>query len=326
MADPIHLRHTVNVGARQHSHASGNRSDSCQIAPRCGQTQRLSNRLRAVTDWREAVSPSGVRFVFHDSGEGPLVVLLHGFPDTPHGWDRISTSLVEAGYRAVRPWLRGYHKDTVVPGRGYDALTISHDPVELLDALGVGQAHALVGHDWGAAITYGAAAVAPERFASFVPIALPHPRVLPRDPLTLVKARHFAGFKMPWAEAMTRLNNFHYIESLYRRWAPRWSGPSRDACLAHAKACFADPVALTGAIDYYRALRPTPPPELRRVPQVRTLVVGGTDDLVPAPLFAKTAELMGDRSRALIVDGAGHWPHREREDDFIEALLGLLAG
>lgn len=275
-------------------------------------------------DWMDAVAATGQPFVFRESGDGPVVVLLHGYPDTPHGWDRIAEALASAGFRAVRPWLRGYHPATVVAGRGYDALTIAQDPVVLLDALGVERAAALVGHDWGASITYGTATVAPQRFASYVPIALPHPRLLPRDLPTLVKARHFLGFKMPWAEAMTRRADFHYVETLYRRWAPTWSGPDRDECLARAKQCFRDPVALTGSIDYYRALAPKAPAELRRVPDVRALVVGGTRDLVAPELFTRTAEQLGTGSRALVLDGAGHWPHREREDAFIAALLEFL--
>lgn len=276
-----------------------------------------------MAEWSEARAEDGQKFVFRDAGDGPVVLLLHGFPDTPHGWEGIAGALVGAGYRAVRPWLRGYSPATI-SGRGYDALTIAHDPVLLLDALDVQQA-VLVGHDWGAAVTYGAASVAPDRFRAVVPIAIPHASLLPRDVRTLIKARHFAGFKMPWAETMTRLNDFHYIDSLYRRWAPAWTGPARDECVTNVKACFRDPACLSGAIDYYRALAPKAPRELHGVPQVRALVVGGTDDLVPPALIGKTAERMAAGSRSLIVDGAGHWPHRENEQLFTTTLLEFLA-
>jgi pimeloyl-ACP methyl ester carboxylesterase len=251
-------------------------------------------------------------------------VFLHGFPDTPHGWDRIATAVAAAGYRTIRPWLRGYHPDTLVAGRGYDAMTTAHDPVELLDALGVDRA-VLVGHDWGAAVTYGASSVAPERFRAIVPIAIPHPSLLPRDPGTLLAARHFAGFKMPWAEAMTRRHDFGYLDTLYKRWAPNWSGPQKDECLRNVKQCFREPTSLTGAIAYYRALSPKAPRELARPADVRALVVGGTDDIVPAELFAKTAERLADGSESLVVEGAGHWPHREGEDEFTAKLISFLA-
>ena len=277
-----------------------------------------------MSDWSSATAPSGQRFVFAEAGDGPVVVFLHGFPDTPHAWDGIATQVAAAGYRTIRPWLRGYHPDTLVSGRGYDALTIAGDPVELLDALGVDTA-VLVGHDWGAAVTYGAASVAPQRFRAVVPIAIPHPSLLPRDARTLWAARHFAGFKMPWAEAMTRRNDFAYLDHLYRRWAPNWSGPQRDDALRRVKESFRQPSSLTGAIDYYRALAPKTPRELTRPAPVRALIVGGTDDLVAAELFAKTAERMGDGSESLIIDGAGHWPHREGEDEFTGRLITFLA-
>lgn len=272
--------------------------------------------------WNEVTAAGGQRFVYRDTGDGPAVLLLHGYPDTPHTWDGVAAALAGAGYRAVVPWLRGYHPATV-SGRGYDALTIAQDPVLMLDALGLDRA-VLVGHDWGAAMTWGSAAVAPQRWRAIVPIAIPHPSLLPRDPRSLWGARHFVGFKMPWAAAMTRFNDFHYVGSLYRRWAPGWSGPDRDACLAHAKECFRDPVCLNGSIDYYRALSPTPPRELRRVPQLPGLVVGGTDDLVPPPLFGRTAQRMGEGARSLLIEGVGHWPHREGEEQFTAALLEFL--
>jgi pimeloyl-ACP methyl ester carboxylesterase len=274
--------------------------------------------------WSTATASSGQRFRYAESGDGPVVVFLHGFPDTPHSWQRIAAAIAGAGHRTVRPWLRGYHPDTVVAGRGYDALTIASDPVDLLDALGVDRA-VLVGHDWGAAITYGAASVAPERFRAVVPIAIPHTSLLPRNLGTLWAARHFAGFKMPWAEAMTRRNDFAYIDTLYRRWAPNWTGPDRDDALRRVKECFREPSSLTGALAYYRALAPKAPRELTRPTPVRALVVGGTDDIVPAELFAKTAERMGAGSESLVINRAGHWPHREGEDEFTATLLSFLA-
>jgi pimeloyl-ACP methyl ester carboxylesterase len=277
-----------------------------------------------MSDWSGATAPSGQRFVFAESGDGPLVVFLHGFPDTPHGWDRIATAVAAAGYRTIRPWLRGYHPDTLVAGRGYDPLTTAHDPVDLLDALGVDRA-VLVGHDWGAGVTYGASSVAPERFRAIVPIAIPHPSLLPRDPGTLWAARHFAGFKMPWAEAMTRRNDFAYLDTLYKRWAPNWDGPLRDESLRGVKECFREPTSLTGAIAYYRALSARMPRELARPADVRALVVGGTEDIVPGELFAKTAERMADGSESFVIERAGHWPHREGEDEFIAKLISFLA-
>jgi pimeloyl-ACP methyl ester carboxylesterase len=276
-----------------------------------------------MADWQTATAPGGQRFVFRSDGDGPAVVLLHGFPDTPHTWDRIAASVAGAGYRAVRPWLRGYHPDTLVAGRGYDASTIGTDPALLLDALGVQDA-VLVGHDWGAAITYAAASLTPQRWRAVVPVALPHASLLPRTAKSLWSARHFIGFKMPWAEAMTRRGNFGYIDTLYSRWSPAWSGPDRDACVANFKTCAAVASNLTGSLDYYRALSPKLPRELVRPAAVRALVVGGTADLVDAETFRLTAARMAPGSEAFLIPGAGHWPHREGEAAFTERLVQFL--
>src|SRR4051794_36184477 len=112
----------------------------------------------------ETVSASAhdQRFVFTDSGDGPLVVLLHGFPDTPQGWAGTRERLNEAGYRTVVPYLRGYHPDTIIAGRSYGMEEAAEDVVHLLDAIEAEEA-IVVGHDWGAGITYRVAADAPER-------------------------------------------------------------------------------------------------------------------------------------------------------------------
>jgi pimeloyl-ACP methyl ester carboxylesterase len=196
--------------------------------------------------------------------------------------------------------------------RPYDFETIGRDGLALLDAIGAQQA-VFVGHDWGALMAYVVATLAPERVGGLVTIAIPHPSLLQRTPASLYRARHFLQFNLPWAEASARRRDFAYLERLYRRWAPNWSGPEREESLAQVKRALSEPGTLTGALDYYRALPLGGSKLLERPPAVPVLAVGGTADLVPAELFRATAELFGAPSRALIVEGAGHWPHREDE-------------
>jgi len=270
--------------------------------------------------WSKIAAADGQGFVFAEAGEGPLIILLHGFPDTPQGWERIAAGLADAGYRAVRPWLRGYHPDTIVEGRPYDPVTIGSDPITFLDALGERDA-ILVGHDWGASMVYSAATLHPARVRAIVPIAIPHPTLLPRNPSTLWAARHFLALKMPWAEKAVRRADFAYLDTLYRRWSPNWRGAAREQSLADAKSAFADQRSLSGALDYYRALSPRPAPELARPPLARGLVVGGTTDILDPDLYQRTVGLLGAGSDSLIVEGAGHWPHREGEGIFLARLI-----
>jgi pimeloyl-ACP methyl ester carboxylesterase len=269
---------------------------------------------------------------YHDAGQGPVVVLFHGFPDTPQSWEEVAQALVEAGYRTIVPYLRGYHPDTLVPGRPYDALTLAEDAVGLLDALSVESA-SLVGHDWGATLVYGAAALAPERVDAVVTIAIPHPLTLkPKNALQAlglaVLARHFIYFQMPWAEAGTRRKDFAYIDRIYRRWAPTWKGADRDESVARVKTAFSDPAVLTAAIDYYRAMFAKPERSLRDLsPPLDTralLVAGGNDFGGRLGPYKKSQSFFTQGAEVLVIPDAGHWPHRESPEMFRDTLLRFL--
>lgn len=265
----------------------------------------------------------GQTFVYVDSGEGPLLVLLHGFPDTPHSWDGIRRRLNDEGFRTVVPYLRGYRPQTVVPGRPYDAASTAADATRLLDAIGEERA-VLVGHDWGASIVYAAAHLHPDRARAVVAIAIPPARVLRPTPGLLFRTRHFLALRTPWAEWTVRRRDFGYLDTLYTRWAPNWSGPARAASLAAVKACFRDPIALSGALAYYRAWSPRASRAVGgRIP-VPGLVVGGTRDVIDVADFRAAPSCFDARCEVLVVDGAGHWPHREAEDRFMDRLLPFL--
>lgn len=270
------------------------------------------------------ISHGGLPYVVSVTGEGPDIVLLHGFPDTPYSWSEIQDALVTAGWRVSVAWLRGYHRDTLVPGRGYDPETLGRDGLGLLDALGISRA-VLFGHDWGALITYNAAALAPERVRAIVTSGIPHPSVLRRTPAALWAVRHFIGLKLPWAEWQTRRNNLAYLEKLYTRWSPNWSGPERDESVRRAKQALSSPETLSAAIDYYRALPFGGAPIFDRIPQVPGLIIGADDSLGQRALFIRTAEILKPPSRALIVEGAGHWPHRENSALVVPELLSYLS-
>ncbi len=249
-------------------------------------------------------------FVVSQEGEGPDIVLIHGFPDTPYSYADLQGELVRSGWRVTVPWLRGYHADTIVSGRAYDPETIGRDGLALLDAIGAQRA-VIVGHDWGALMTYVMATLAPDRMRGIVTIAIPHPSLLKRTPASLFAARHFLALKLPWAERSVRRNDFAYLEHLYSRWAPNWSGAERDASVRRVKQALSSPATLAGAIDYYRALPLGGSRLLEQPPAVANLSVGGTADIVEADLFRDTAKLFPSPSKAVIVEGAGHWPHRE---------------
>jgi pimeloyl-ACP methyl ester carboxylesterase len=263
----------------------------------------------------------GRRFVYSDSGEGPLVVLFHGFPDTPHGWAEVRDALNRAGYRTVIPYLRGYHPDTIVAGRRYGVAEIAQDAIDLLDAVGAERA-VLVGHDWGASIVYRASALAPKRVRGLCAIAIPHLRALPRSPALLWRARHFITLRLPTGTWLARRRDFSYLDVLMRRWAPRWTGPERERALADVKRCFSDARVLDAALAYYRDSSPGEGLDKLAPP---ALIVGGTTDILDVSAFNESPQWFTGPVEIVIAQGAGHWPHREAAEQFTEHLLAFLA-
>lgn len=262
-------------------------------------------------------------FVISQEGVGPDIVLLHGFPDTPYSFLQLQGELLGAGWRVTVPWLRGYHPETIVAGRPYDPQTLGRDVLALLDAIGVPRA-VVVGHDWGALETYVAATLAPERVRGMVTLGIPHPSVLRRTPASLWAVRHFFALKLRWAPRSLSRNDFAYLETLYTRWAPNWSGPEREQTIAQAKQALSSQATLNGAIDYYRALPLGGSRLLDEPPAVPGLIVGGTRDVAEAELYSASAALLPAPSRALIVEGAGHWPHREDADAVVPEIVAFV--
>jgi len=272
--------------------------------------------------WHEATS-GGQTFRYLDSGEGPLVVLFHGFPDGPESWNSIRARLNAEGYRTVVPYLRGYHPATF-SSRKFRAADLADDAVLLLDALGESSA-VVVGHDWGTSIAYGGGTKYPDRVTKIVAVGIPHPMVLKPKPTEASAGRHFLYFKFPWASLTARAFDLKLVDRLYRRWAPNWNGPEREQSVAESAQLLRDKRVLRGALAYYKALNPLDP-FVRPKISVPGLIIGGADD---PPVFQRAYAATPSRFTApcevRILDGAGHWPHRENEAAFLDALLDFLA-
>lgn len=250
-------------------------------------------------------------------------MLLHGFPDVPDSWDAIRERLNAEGYRTVAPYLRGYHPATF-SDRRFKPEDLADDFAFLLDALGEPAAVA-VGHDWGTSVAYGAATKYPERVTKLVAIGIPHPLTLRPKPREMGAGRHFLYFKLPWASLTARAFDLKLVDRLYRRWAPNWDGPDREQSVAEAVHTLRDKRVLRNALRYYKALNPLDS-FLRAKIAVPALIVGGGDDPdVIQRGYAATPSRFTAPCDVRILDGAGHWPHREREAEFLDALLEFLA-
>src|ERR1700722_4381888 len=119
------------------------------------------------------VRASNINFTVLEMGQGPLVLCLHGFPDTAHSFRHQMPALAGAGYHGVAAFMRGY-APTEAPADGrYDSAVLSEDALALVEALGYKDA-VIFGHDWGAVAAYGAAASAPDRVRKLVTAAVPY--------------------------------------------------------------------------------------------------------------------------------------------------------
>ena len=153
---------------------------------------------RTFDDTPKRIRANGLTFAYHEAGDGPLALLLHGFPDTPRGWELVVPTLVEAGYRVVAPFMRGYAPTEVPSTRATILDELAADALALIEALGHRSA-VLIGHDWGAATVYLATALAPERVDRLVAVGIPHPAALRPKSAPRVPETAHAAFSMSCA-------------------------------------------------------------------------------------------------------------------------------
>jgi pimeloyl-ACP methyl ester carboxylesterase len=273
-----------------------------------------------MADAIQYVDANGLRFAYLEEGSGPLVLLLHGFPDTAHSWDDLRARIAANGYRAVCPFMRGYHP-TAIPDRDPDQETLAHDPLALIDALGADDA-IVIGHDWGASAAYGAAAIGPDRVKKLFVIGIPHPAALRPSLKKLWGARHFAAYKLPGAPKRFARNDFAALPAIYRRWSPTWSPDPTE--FDAVRACFSNPASLNAAFGYYRKLSPIPSASLKARITVPVVAFAGLDDPIVAPSDYRGAARMFENEYIVEEVPGGHFMHREHPEVFAERLLTHL--
>lgn len=282
------------------------------------------------------MSANGVRLHVAECGEGPLVLLLHGFPEFWWSWREQLVTLAGAGFRAVAPDLRGYGASDKPP-RGYDGPTLAADVAGLVRALGERQC-LLVGHDWGGLIAWSVATVHPELVRGLAVLDTPHPlrlrAALLTDSRQRAAARHVLAFQTPrLAERMLTADDAAWVGDALRRWSGgRWPPPDveqrhRDALLLPGTAHL--------ALEYYRwALRSLVRPDgarwaraLRRGVDVPVLQLHGALDPVHLP---STAAGSGRWVRAPYrwrpLAGVGHFSAQEAPDEVGGELLEWASG
>jgi pimeloyl-ACP methyl ester carboxylesterase len=274
-----------------------------------------------------------LRFTARSLGTGPLVLLLHGFPDTECSFDHQLPALAAAGYRAIAVRMRGYEPRSQPEDADYHSAAMASDVIAWMDGLGVSRAH-LVGHDWGAIVAQAAVASAPERFRSLTIIAVPRlaplARLIRKDRDQRRRSlyglffrwRGFSDFYLGW-------RNFAYLERLWRRWSPGWPIPFET--LARVKSVFREPGVVRAALSYYRqasdrqSAAGKASARLLGTPlSVAVLgICGARDGCIAADIFrqAMPAADFPAGYRISEIAAAGHFLHQEQPEDVNRLLI-----
>jgi epoxide hydrolase 4 len=241
---------------------------------------------------------NGVRLHVVEAGRGPLIVLLHGFPDFWYGWRHQIPTLAAAGYRVLAPDLRGYNlSDKPLGLRHYRVDVAADDVLALIRGSGAPGA-TIVGHDWGGFIAWRLAARDPVAVERLVILNAPHPAAFRRELRSLDQLRrsvYVLLLQLPWVpEAIIRRRDYALIRRILRR-DPVRPDAFTDADVARYVEALARPGALRSALSYYRALR------LR---SARATAMGTRRVTTP------TRVIWGDRDRYLrrqLTERLDHW-------------------
>jgi pimeloyl-ACP methyl ester carboxylesterase len=293
-----------------------------------------------------SITANGTRFHVASMGEGPLVLLLHGFPEFWWTWRHQLVSLAAAGFRAVAVDLRGYGGSDKPP-RGYDLITSAADAAGLIRALGEANA-VVVGHDWGGLTAWTTAAYFPKAVRRLAVVSMAHPlrmrAALLSTPFAISRsftapsgAARRTGYPLTFQVPMLperRLvrDGGALVGSLLSSWsAPGW--PDLDTARVYQRAMRIPPVAHT-SLEYHRwFVRSTFRPDgLRYAHQMRSPVAapvlhlnGAVDPCVLPQTARGSGRYVAGPYRWKVIEGAGHYPHEERPELFDEELLGWLA-
>jgi pimeloyl-ACP methyl ester carboxylesterase len=265
------------------------------------------------------VDVDGVGIEYEVTGVGRPVVLLHGFPDSGRLWRHQVPALAEAGFQVIVPDLRGYGRsDQPEAVESYSIPFLAGDVLAVLAELGIERAH-VVGHDWGAALAWGLAALAPGNVDHLVALSVGNPVTFRRTALQREKSWYMLLFQFPGiAERWLTQDNW----ANFRSWAGH---PDTEQVIAELEATG----SLTPGLNWYRANVPPeswvePPLQLPPV-QAATMGIWSTGDIaLTERQMTDSAENVAGTWRYERLDGPGHWMQLDAPDQVNALLLGFL--
>ncbi|HET7398024.1 MAG TPA: alpha/beta hydrolase [Intrasporangium sp.] len=281
------------------------------------------------------VSANGARFHLAEVGEGPLVLMLHGFPQFWYTWRHQLLALSDAGFRAVAMDLRGYGGSDKPP-RGYDTYMSTLDTASVIRALGEGEA-VVLGQGLGGWIAWCMPVLRPDVTRAVASLSMPHPRVMRRAALTDRRQREasrwIARLQRPFQPERDLVRSHDCVASLLREWSsPFGEYPAADDIERYGTA-MQIPFVAHSAAEHYRwigrsTLRPDGPMFMRRIRhriEVPVLHLQGTEDgcVLSRSTAGSGAYVAADYTRVPI-EGAGHFLTEEAPEQVNRALLDWL--
>jgi pimeloyl-ACP methyl ester carboxylesterase len=258
--------------------------------------------------------------------DGPVVVLLHGFPQFNTSWNAVIDRLTAQGYRCLAPNQRGYSPGARPPRRrDYRMPEIVEDIRALIDASGAERVH-LAAHDWGAAAAWAAAAELPDRIATLTSFSVPHPSAFLKGLVTSrqgLMSWYMYFFQLPWLPERLLLGSNRSAIRMSK--SLQSGGQSPEAADRDAKA-MAAPGVLTAALNWYRAMPLTDLRQAARKVAVPTMYVWSDKDIALAEKPARnTVRYVTGDYRFEILRGVSHWIPDECPDTAADLLLEWFA-
>ena len=275
---------------------------------------------------------SEARLHYVEAGEGPLVVLLHGFPEFWYGWRFQIPALAAAGFRVVAPDLRGYNTSSKPRGvAAYDLDRLALDVRDLIRERGARTAR-LAGHDWGAAVAWSVAMNHPEVVERLAILNVPHPRRFlhaVRRPRQLARSWYMVFFQLPWVPELTvRAGRWRFFRVWGLGSAARPGAFTAQDIERYVEA-WSQPGAATATINYYRAvLRQSPRRAEERIRVVRapTLVIWGERDrYLGRELADPDPADVPNLERVVRLPDASHWVQHDAPERVSRLLIDFFA-
>lgn len=274
---------------------------------------------------------NGIKLHYVKAGQGPLVILLHGFPEFWYSWRNQIPALSEH-FTVVAPDMRGYGKSDKPKGvKNYATKVIAKDIIELIESFGEKKAH-IVAHDWGGGVAWTIAQFYPEYIDKLVVLNCPLPAILMKHFFTNFKqvkrSWYMFFFQIPWLpEWRMRKNLKVFFKRGLRGWAHNKDAFTDEDINRYVEA-FQDPYALTAAVNYYRAsFRSIFDKEARKIRPMETdtLVIWGEDDeALGKELTYGMEKYFKNNFEIKYISDCSHWVQHEYPDLVNGYILDFL--